>query len=539
MNKKEYNEFKMHILNALSKLKYKCILFSDNYTVRIGQEILRNAIIKEQSSEKKINHILIMISENIHSLKVDDKKESIKILSFVSQTLQTNEKFISKILTILQTIITEENSKYFNVISDTYGIKILKIGEIIENSWNMDLEDEKKRKIYELLQGFCIYNLKLETKSNQICGSYCLTKLISICPLVTTGVYLKYIWETILSLIDDPKFHAKNEILETIVGLIFAAEIDFKPYASICIFKILDFLMNPDWVKRKTSLDIIYALSNFCKEEISPLKSHIIDFLKPLKSDSVKQVREVCLVTLNYLNEKDKTFLSEVKSSKDYMNLENKNILNKIQEKQEEQDDLFSDISEIRKPESIKNEEENKKEIRNVSNNKKPNTMRTKSKKAQIKQIPQKEKKNLNENSSNQDLKQKKPSNSIFKGPVNKDFFMNAPKDKGKKQLMKGIEIKYKDKENVYSTPVSKEIPIQEEDIDDYVSVCSSYINSNEQINKKKENLSNFKKETETNKDMVNEKLLKEEQAFPKSNELVYNNEILKQMKMMSEVYLF
>jgi hypothetical protein len=67
-----------------------------------------------------------MISENIHSLKTDDKKESIKILSFVSQTLQANEKFISKILTILQTIITEENSKYFSVISDTYGMKCLK-----------------------------------------------------------------------------------------------------------------------------------------------------------------------------------------------------------------------------------------------------------------------------------------------------------------------------------------------------------------------------------------------------------------------------
>ena len=83
--------------------------------------MIKTVTLNEQSSEQKINLLLIMISENIQILKIDDKRESIKILALVCETLQKNEKYISKLLTILQTIITEENSKYFKTISETFG----------------------------------------------------------------------------------------------------------------------------------------------------------------------------------------------------------------------------------------------------------------------------------------------------------------------------------------------------------------------------------------------------------------------------------
>ena len=57
----------------------------------------------------------------------------------------------------------------------------------------MEVEDDKKRKIYDLLQGFCIYNIKFDGRPNQNCGCLCLSKLIGLCPLVTSSVYLKYI----------------------------------------------------------------------------------------------------------------------------------------------------------------------------------------------------------------------------------------------------------------------------------------------------------------------------------------------------------
>lgn len=291
----------------------------------------------------------------------------------------------------------------------------------------MEVEDDKKRKIYDLLQGFCIYNIKFDGRPNQNCGCLCLSKLIGLCPLVTSSVYLKYIWEVLINQIEDPKFYAKSEGLETLVGLIFAAESDFKPYASMCLFKVLDFLMNSDWVKRKLSLDIIYALCNFCKEEIFPLKANIVDFLKGLKTDPVKQVREVCIITLNYLNENDRTLLTEtVPPKKEFSG--KRGILDKIISDKSVNEELFSNISEIRRSESNKIDEEIRKETKSLLTN--PKKTARGSKKMQTKQITQKEKKNIQITSS-QEPNKKKTGSSIFKGPMNKDFFNNAPKDKG------------------------------------------------------------------------------------------------------------
>ena len=43
----------------------------------------------------------------------------------------------------------------------------------------------------------------------------------------------------------------------------------------------------------------------YCKEEIIPLKDHITNFLRVLKTDKVKEIREVCLLILQILNENE------------------------------------------------------------------------------------------------------------------------------------------------------------------------------------------------------------------------------------------
>ena len=65
------------------------------------------------------------------------------------------------------------------------------------------------------------------------------------------------------------------------------------------------------------------------------------------------------------------------------------------------------------------------------------------------------------------------------------------------------------------------------------VPVGSNYINDIEQNIGKKDDLVHFIKEKETQNE---EKLVKKETVLPKYNENVNNNEILKQMKLMSEV---
>lgn len=78
----------------------------------------------------------------------------------------------------------------------------------------------------------------------------------------------------------------------------------------------MDFLADTDWLKRKLALNVIYTLIFYCKEEILPLREHIISFLRALKTDKVKEVREVCLLILKIFSENEqKTKEPKTKSS--------------------------------------------------------------------------------------------------------------------------------------------------------------------------------------------------------------------------------
>lgn len=192
----------------------------------------------------------------------------------------------------------EENSSNFTTIASTFG-------DIVEYTTNRPETDGKLKTNYELLQGFCIYNLKLDKKANQICGSLCLTSLIENSAMVLEPAYMKYIWENIVYFIDKSIFHAKSEIINSLISLIFASENLFKPFATVTLYKILDFLTDGDWLKRKLALNVVYTLVIYSQEEILPLKAHIIEFLKVLKCDKIKEVREVCMQTLKLLNSSD------------------------------------------------------------------------------------------------------------------------------------------------------------------------------------------------------------------------------------------
>jgi len=66
----------------------------------------------------------------------------------------------------------------------------------------------------------------------------------------------------------------------------------------------LDYLTDDDWKIRKISIEIIYLLTNYCKAEILSVKDNIIEFLNILKDDKVPQVKEICLMTLNFIEGK-------------------------------------------------------------------------------------------------------------------------------------------------------------------------------------------------------------------------------------------
>lgn len=265
-----------------------------------------------KNHENKLLLILSMINERLNyylqTKDISTRRECFKILPMfiIHKTVrEINVSFLSKILTVLQSQINEESKILYNNISNVFTEMIESVFLNCEDKYGEGIwvgrvsnEEEEETytnllKIFELFQGFCIYNIKKEDRSNHIVGSLCLQNLIKSCPLVLHRSYLTYVWNNIILNLDKLGFTAKNELLSCLISLIVACEENFSFLASKTLYKVLDFLSDEDWIKRKLGLNVIYTLGTFCMQDILELNNHIISFIKVLKNDKYKEVREI------------------------------------------------------------------------------------------------------------------------------------------------------------------------------------------------------------------------------------------------------
>ena len=338
-------------------------------TKEVGYDLFLKLVHRNLDSSAQMNFIINHIGEFISPLTPKEKDPCIKLLSLIFYSPESDEDsfdtkiyypFLSPVLSILQNLIKDTNSSIFPTISNIFAEIVQNIMPTDIEASNIDLEPDEKT-AYEMLQGFCIYNMKYDDKSNRIVGSLCLTKLVENCPIVLQRQYMKLIWEVIISLIDKKNFNAKYELLNCLISLILGAENLFTPYAHNTLYKVLDFLADTDWLKRKLALNVIYTLIFYCKEEILPLREHIISFLRALKTDKVKEVREVCLLILKIFSENEpKTKDPKAKSSS--LKNDKKKIANKTNE---------SSKAKINKPSSNKTKDKTptKKNLNRTSKN--------------------------------------------------------------------------------------------------------------------------------------------------------------------------
>ena len=287
-------------------------LYSPN-SIPIGTENIRRLIKAQISNENYLLLILAIINDKLVKEDKNNRKEIIKLLPFFTQSFNDisaiSISFLSKVLTVIQTQISQELSFLYGLISACFSEIIESLFLKDENIINKVDTDPNINNIYELMQGFCIYNIKQEDKSCNIVGGLCLNVLIQACPLVLQGCYLNYLWKNIIFYLEKDKYNGKIEILNSLISLIFACEDSFSPYASKTLNVVLDFLSDEDWLRRKLSLNIIFALCTYCINDIQTIKDQIVNCLKVLKNDKAKEVREVSIQTLKILNE---AFTSEV-----------------------------------------------------------------------------------------------------------------------------------------------------------------------------------------------------------------------------------
>ena len=282
---------------------------------------------------------------------------------------KTSYYYVDYFLTSLQKSISSENNNNEHSFLSSIFSEVINAFYSDENSNkfliknNMVLEPNKKSKLYEKIFNFCNNNIKTNEAMKQSFGCLLLTEFVEKCPLITEGKNLEKLFNTIEEYLDDHWFECKLDLLNLTQSLIHTLGKKFKPYANVCLFKILDFFTDEDWMKRKLAINIVYTLVFYCKEEILSVKDNIIEFLTVLKDDPVDKVKEACIQTLNFIDECDP---ENEKGDNDLNNINNidngTNILN-------DNDIDNKNINDIEKKENKPNETLDKKEKDNTNIN--------------------------------------------------------------------------------------------------------------------------------------------------------------------------
>ena len=326
----------------------------------------------------------IIFSEKEPNSKIIKNSKAFKIYPIVfSFNPKSSYYYIDYFLTSLQSsVYSENNIKEFSFLSTIFG-------EVIESFYldnknkflinkDMILDSNKKVKLYEKIFNFCNNNIKTNESAKQLLGCLLLNEFIEKCPLIKDENNFVKVFKTLSEYLDDHWFECKLDLLNCVHSLIYIQGKKFNPYANICVLKILDFFTDEDWMKRKLAVDIIYALVIYCKEEIIKVKDNIFDFLFVLKDDPIDKVSEICIKTLNLLEEGDTDKNSDnddnnFKKSINNNNLKNINVSQKIYTEnnkdkitkkknvEDKKDDIQKSIN--------KKEKENYKNINNININ--------------------------------------------------------------------------------------------------------------------------------------------------------------------------
>ena len=356
---KSNDDSKKEIIKQLNK--YLFSIFNQRNELENFFNILKSIIFPIKSNENK------NLTYTIKKPKNFIKQPFLLYPIIYSFNPKLSIEYIDYFLFSLKLSIYEENKSDFSFLSKIFS-------DIIDCFYNNNYNDKEKNidniqkeKLYQKLFSFIDNFLKINKKTEQSFGCLLLNEFIEKCPLVQEENNLSILFKEISIYLENKSFECKIDLLNCIISLIFRVKEKFKSHANVCLFRILDYLTDDDWIKRKLAINIVYTLVFYCKEEIMAVKENIIEFLNILKDDKVPEVREVCLETLKFIEE-------EEEDNNDFDEIEKEqNIMQKIKNENNNkiscEINYSVDISENKKNELIKEKSNNIEKNKNSCNN--------------------------------------------------------------------------------------------------------------------------------------------------------------------------
>ena len=285
--------------------KYTNELINQNEQIEISPNLLLNYYNLITNNITEINttiYILHLLSREINKSNLVEQKALLSLLPeffvpFFNSDITLTFPYLNRILTTIQSNIQSSVPPIF-------------IGEIFKKIiFYLFFNEEKQikepinKKNFEICQGFCLYNMKLNNKNNQIVGTICLNILLNEIDysFLNQNNFVYYIWANISFFLEQPNFFPKNYLLKYIYDFISKFKVVFKPFVEVVIYKILEFIDNKDGNIRKSSLNILGLLISFYPTEIDKIKNLIMKLLLILNKDKDENIRIKSIYIYNKL----------------------------------------------------------------------------------------------------------------------------------------------------------------------------------------------------------------------------------------------
>jgi len=305
---------KSNIDKDLKNIFIKLIVSETNRISELEYNHFHKLIKDNIENVEIITYIIHSISKEILSLEKNEDK--IKLLNLLNEfysplnimnyttdnfnsLFNSYSKYTSRILTVIQDNILLDISA--NKISDIFG-------RIIYSLFSNNIFEVKEIKIgkktFEILQGFCFYNMKQSTYRYQIVGVLCFKELIS-----TTDFYkhnknlLKNLYEKIILFLDNTNFEPKMILFEVLSVFIKKSQKLFEPYINMTLYKILNYMEESDIkIKRKIIDAFIIIISEF-PYEFQNISNSIINYLNLIiKNNDDSYIENKCKEALSFYN---------------------------------------------------------------------------------------------------------------------------------------------------------------------------------------------------------------------------------------------
>ena len=269
----------------------------------------------EDNIEKpeNITYIIHSISKEIMSLEgIENKLKILYLLKEFYSTLNSNNiesekyllkyhlycKYISRILTVIQ------NNLYYDFPPENIS-KIF--GKIVSYLFSKNIikeEAKRAKKTFEILQGFCFYNMKQNSYNYQINGVLCLKELIS-----NTEYYIKHkkllknLFEKIILFLDNNNFEPKIVLFELLSVFIKKCEKCFEPYINITLYKILNYIEENDVNLKRKIVDVFVLIVTDYPYSFLNITNSIINYLNLIiKHNNDSYIKNKCQEALLFYN---------------------------------------------------------------------------------------------------------------------------------------------------------------------------------------------------------------------------------------------